>query len=153
MDFWMCLDPDFICNCMTVKHEQYILMIYPISKINVLFWHIVLWIADWITFHKFGITGKYLSQYICLLDNTREHLRDPISFFFFFWRGGTPPPPPPLQTTPERRMRRRALAFDQWLFSHKQLIFCVPPQKSKLRPCPGSTEMFPCRKYDFSSTK
>ena len=63
-------------------------MMYPISKINVLFWHIVLWIADWITFHKFGITGQYLSQYICLLDNTREHLRDPIFYFLF------PPPPP-----------------------------------------------------------
>ena len=25
-------------------------------------------------------------------------------------------------------------AFSQWLFSHKQLIFCVPAQKSKLRP-------------------
>ena len=39
------------------------------------------------TFHKFGITGQYLSQYICLLDNTREHLRDPIFKAY-------PPPPP-----------------------------------------------------------
>ena len=38
------------------------------------------------------VNRPHLSQYICLLDNTREHLRDP----FFFWRGG-------LQTTPELR--------------------------------------------------
>ena len=40
-------------------------------------------VLHWITFHKFGITCQYLSQYICLLDNSREHLGDP------------PPPPPP----------------------------------------------------------
>ena len=71
---------------------------YPISKINVLFWHIVLWIADWITFHKFGITGQYLSQYICLLDNTREHLRDPIFNLFLLGGGATPLPDHPRAT-------------------------------------------------------
>ena len=95
---------------------------FPISKINVLFWHIVLWIADWITFHKFGITGQYLSQYICLLDKTREHRRDPIIKKILLEGGGGDHP----RATPQ--------AFGQWLFSHKQLIFCVPPQKSKLRP-------------------
>ena len=54
-------------------------------------------------FHKFGITGQYLSQYICLLDNTREHFRDPIFYFFYSAGGGWTPPP--LQTTPRAASR------------------------------------------------